>query len=254
MKASSLLSEVKEPSHRRSILIERAEELIKSHCKDASFRRPLWRGFSGKDEAYLIHAETSTRSSANTSNHYTIILDHFLPNLGYPKRSASIILANNENKRAASGFGTVYAIFPYDDVKIGVCEDRDIWFTTNFYIGLSARPQSIEHWNTFFNDAGISDFSFEDLVNSIEETITNEDDEYYHLMIKIFGKDPDNIVPILKQAYSAKNLNMNLATTKTIHLFKGPRELWIGGKCIAIREDIWEEKIRELEDKNGNFI
>jgi hypothetical protein len=239
---------LREAKHRQDISIEQAQELLQAHCSDAlkHLDKPLWRGFSGKEDAYLVQGELGGRGSANTTNHYTVLMDHFLTPLGYPKRSASIIMANNENLRAASSYGEIYAVFPYDGVKIGVCEDEDIWFT-KFTIGAATHAQKIDAWNDFFDDAGIPDHSYQDLVQGIKETIENKEDEYYSLMRNVFGFDPAKIEEILKEAYSPKNLGLHLATSADIQKYEDrDRELWIGGKCIALhKKDVWEKMVEK---------
>lgn len=46
------------------------------------FNKPIWRGSkSGEAESYILEGQKGSRRSANTSNHYTLILDEQLKNI-----------------------------------------------------------------------------------------------------------------------------------------------------------------------------
>ena len=239
---------IREARHREDISIEKATELLASQASDADnrFDNPLWRGSKNMtEEAYIINGEAGNRTSANTSNHYTLIMDRFLPPHDYPKRSKSIILANDANKDYARGFGTRYAIFPYDGVKIGVCSDNDLWHT---YLKIgNAREITIEDWNNIFKNLRISDENYVDLKFSImsemsENEFAKSTSSTDEIFFKAFGNNMSKVESILRDAYSPESLKLHLATSADIEKYEDtPRELWISGKCIAIREDIWEK-------------
>lgn len=226
-----------ESAHKQELELAEAIKLIETHCKDAlKSGRQLYRGMTPGSDAYALHGEASTRKSANTTNYYTVILDHFLPEQGYPKRSASIILANGFD--TARGYGSVYAIFPYDNVPIGVCDGSDLW-DSELDVGNAGDKMRIDRWNRVWQEYGLSADSYESFVASIKDKM--EEGKAVGRMLTDIFESPDGIEPALKKAYSAKNLKMNLATTKTINDFDFERELWIGGKCIAIQWNIWAQ-------------
>ena len=235
---------LQEASHREDISLERAEELLQAHCKDAikHFDKPLWRGTrAAGEDAYLIQADKGSRKSRNSTNYYTIIMDHFLPDNGYPLRSASLICGNNENISHVRGYGTngtVFALFPYNGVPIGVCEGEDMW-DTMLKIGGARHFRSIVHWNGYFEDCGLPDSSYDDLIESIEKVLQNPEDPNFISVEDIFESRDPRVV--LEQAYSDKNLGLKLATTANVYNIEGEHELWIGGKCVAIRDDVWEK-------------
>lgn len=243
MKLNELLNEAR---RKEDISLEKAEELLRLNCKDAikHFSTPLWRGGNFEEDAYLLQPELGTRRSANTANYYTIIMDEFLPKLGYPKRSASMIFGNNENYNYTVSYGETSAIFPYDGVKIGVCEKGDIWQTTSFNIGYSNYSSSMAEWNKRFGSAlHWSDSTYKEFIADIKSTLENPNSLGHDIAKDIFGAG--NVETILKTAYSAENLNLELATTKNIYNIEKARELWVGGKCIAIKEEAW----KRLKDK-----
>ncbi len=237
MKLKELLNEAR---HREDISIEKAIELIRANCKDAlkNVENPMWRGFRGREDAYLIQADLGERASKNTSNYYTIILDKFLPKQGYPKRSKSIICGNNKNLDYAEGYGAVYALFPYDGVPIGICHERDIWETKRFVIGDAPRARSIEDWNSVFERSALSDDTYE----NFKEDIIKHMDIHPGSEIEQIFKRPENIDMYLEAAYSPGSLNFDLTTTAMMDQYEDKdRECWLGGKCVAIQYGTWKK-------------
>ena len=239
---------IREARHREDISIEKTMELLEANCKDAmeNFDSPLWRGSRQmSEESYLVTGEAGGRRSANTQNYYTLILDHFLPNYGYPKRSKSIICANNSNRGYAMGYGTLYAIFPYDGVKIGVCPDKDMWYT-HVTVG-EAKTKMIKDWNEIFRSLDINDDSYVDFKNSVISTMNSDKMKNGHhsgvlYLLDAFGSNPTKVETVLKDAYNPEGMKMHLATSADIGKYEDKaREIWISRKCIAIRADIWEK-------------
>lgn len=240
---------LQEAKYKQELSRDKLRDMLVKHCSDAMefFHKPMWRGTKGSnEEAYIIQGDAGARESTNSSNHYTVILDEFLPKVGYPKRSASIICTNNEGLEYAESYGTVYAIFPYDNVPIGVCPGHDIWKTQ---VTLGNRTKTMTRWNDWFDKHNLSDESFSALVKDLEK-----------LLNKAYGNDDalsyfrnvDDVKLELKIGYGPKSLGMNLTTSKDIlgKFNDKDRECWIGGPCIAIRKDIWEEMTQESrEDK-----
>jgi hypothetical protein len=233
---------LREAKHRQDISVEKARELIEANCKDMDIRRPFWRGSrKTEEEAYIIQGELGGRSSANTTNHYTVVMDEFLPSQGYPARSKSIIMASPDNQDYALSYGKVYAIIPFDGVKIGVTSDEDIWHT-RIKIGKST-SQSLSSWNEIFSDADIPDYSFEDMVNGIEETMQDYEDPNSELFSHIFGGL--DVAKALQEAYSETNMRLRLTTTARPP--NGPHECWVSGKCVALRLDVWKQLMGEMK-------
>lgn len=240
--------------YRHEIPLEDALKLLKSHCGDAlKLARPLYRGMSDPSDdeegVYMVHAQGSVRKSANTTNHYTVIMDHFLPHLGYPKRSEAIIFTNAHN--TARAFGSVFAIFPYDGVKIGVCAYGDLWDTPYFRIGNSSDKYLIHQWNGVLTRMGLPSGSYLELVDAIKEKMRESGTPHADQLIQMFGT-PGNVESALEEAYSPDTLQLNLATTKNIDDFADrERELWTGGKCIAIKLTLWNKIQDRLEKEKA---
>ena len=225
-------------TYKRELTEDQAVELAKAHCKDAlkTLDAPIVRGMNEFENGYgLVQGEAGRRRSANTSNYYTTILDAVLP-AEYPKRSASIICANWKNYNTAEAYanGDVYIILPYDGAKIGVCPDNDMW---GVEIKIGKNVEGIEPWNQEYEELGIPESAtFDEIVKSLEDALA-EDKELY------FDIKPGKVRETLIAAYSKP---FKLATTATPKKYSdGLKELWIGGKCIAISE----KKFKSFRDK-----
>lgn len=116
----------------RAIAREKAVEFIKKNCMNSArafFTKGtgLFRGhISIYDNFGIINPKTHTRRSANTSNYYTLLVDNLPQWKDYPKRSQSIICANDE-RTAYGSQSDKYLVLPVDNGKIGVCDEPDFW-------------------------------------------------------------------------------------------------------------------------------
>ena len=109
---------------------------IKNECSIAwdyySHNRhiPLYRGVGGQVDSILYgdSSQGEPRKSRNTTNYYTLLMDHIVPEWqAYPMRSRSWICTNNTSQ--ATYYGGLYMMFPVGDPVLGICPQRDIWFS-----------------------------------------------------------------------------------------------------------------------------
>ncbi|WP_407305440.1 hypothetical protein [Acinetobacter sp.] len=241
-----------EGDHKRDISMEEAFELLKANCKSAlkHVDAPLWRGTKrSAEDAYFIHGgaeEATGRKSANTTNHYTMLMDTFLPYYGYPLRSRSIIFATNKNEEYASSFGRLYAIFPYDGTPIGVCSEHDLWNTEPFEVGNSDEDRRINGWNHFWRDNKISSASWKEFERTMTEKMT-EAGNHGRSFTQWFGP-PEKLRAIFEKAYGPENLKLELTDAENVYNIDGEHELWMSGKCIAIKASVYRDHLSELRD------
>lgn len=149
----------------------------------------------------------------------------------FPKRSKSIICANWKNRAHANNYGKLYAIIPYDGVKIAVCPEFDIWETK---ITFGKSTKRIVEWNSEFAKLGISDdVSFDELAKILNERALNSSKPQWLRAFKIdSGK-------VLQEAYRKPFV---VTTTKNpVYNDGGKHELWIGGPCIAVDAEIYRK-------------
>jgi hypothetical protein len=92
-----------------------------------AFEYPIFRGVRGAAEYpyWIVQPAKTYRSSKNTSNFYTGLIDKLPSWREYPKRSRSIICSSSEGN--ASAFGHLLRVFPKNGSKIGVCPQSDFW-------------------------------------------------------------------------------------------------------------------------------
>lgn len=108
-------------------------DILKSKCSNAikNDNVSIYRGMKGIDNFYHIRGLDSEieRMSANAHfNVYNLLFSNLQSWSNFPKRSKSIICSTAYG--AASAYGhSVYKIFPFDDTKIGVSPESDIWYT-----------------------------------------------------------------------------------------------------------------------------
>lgn len=129
-----------ESSRAKEIEPEEAFELAKSKCSNAVkyYKKAggnfIFRGTYNINVPYsFIDPKVLKRTSANTRNFYTLILDNDPRWREYPKRSRSMICSTNINK--SRDYGSVYIVVPYDGFRIGVCPEDDIWDSFSYRLG-----------------------------------------------------------------------------------------------------------------------
>lgn len=223
-----------ESAFQQKITVEEAVALAKKHCKDALRfpETPIVRGMK-YNGCHIMQGDLGSRKSRSTSNFYTTIFDETLPPLGYPKRSASAICATNGNSHHASRYGNLFAILPFNGVPIGVCPELDMWDTM---VKIGKREDVVSDWNDYFGETlEAPDTTFDALVKHIEALLRNPEEDHDSDAAKKYFKK-GQVEKQLHNAYSADAAGMALTTSKDPAIFHedAMRELWIGGKCIAM--------------------
>lgn len=240
MRFKDYLAEEEAARYRTELEAEQAWELLNKHCKDAlkDIETPIVRGMKGFDRGFgVIHGEAGGRMSRNTTNHYTVILDAVLPK-EYPKRSASIICANWDNRHHAMGYGgKLFAVIPFDGVKIAVCPDSDIWDTQ---ITIGKESDSIEDWNMNLRGVGIHDkMSFDEMMAKLERQRADT------LPTASWIDDIDHDKKIKDVFEAAYTKPFKLTTSaEAIYNDGAVHELWIGGKCVAISMKVYKNMMK----------
>ncbi len=88
----------------------------------------IFRGIRKMPNGLLKYGDSSAieRSSTNTKNYYTILMDQIMPAWqGYPHRGRSFICTTVAS--CASSHVTPYQMYPIGDPVIGICPSRDLW-------------------------------------------------------------------------------------------------------------------------------
>jgi hypothetical protein len=133
--------------------------------------------------------------------------------------------------------GNCYAVFPYDNAKIGFVGAQDMW-DVNANIG--KLTYSLNKLNKIYKACNLNDDSYGEFVKGIKTILQKDKVDINENMIhRIFESDVNNVEPYLKHAYN-DSLNFKYGTTKTIDN-NTESEIWISGNCVLIRYDIWKD-------------
>lgn len=269
---SSDKPELDEPSYKKVITEQEAIKLIKSHCKNVDPEHPLYRGMKayGRSQEFLsMEGQKGSRKSSETSNHYTLIIDHFLKQdyRSAPLRGASLICTNDKNY--AGNYGKTYVLFPYDDVEIGKCDEEDIW-GYRVSIGDGSVSAKIADVNDYLAEVIDNPKSYQDIVNALSKFLEDEENEKSssRMAKDIYasfkgdwidrGMDEeeewseadkkDVVEGALEGAYHPEsNFNMEFGTYKELEIdeLDSHHEFWFGGKCVAIEYGRYKELLSE---------
>lgn len=205
------------------------QQLLKSKCSNININDEnciLYRGMSGTNDYYLLDSNQRNRTSADTSNHYTVIFEETFKDK-LPLRSKSIVCANYKNINHTKNFGSeLYKIIPFNDTKIGVTVGNDIW-------DCKILRKSIEYWNNQYKKYNISDKSFESIVRDLEEH--KKSFNYHNSTLHELLSKNDDIAKLLIESYNPDNLKLYSINEKEIKTVDYAAEMWFSGKALAIK-------------------
>jgi hypothetical protein len=285
--------------------ISKAVEFARTHCSanlDMITKNAVpFRGGQSNVKFMEIDYSLGTRVSTNTGNMYTLLFDTNPRNAKWPKRSKSIICANEVSRAfgySRTGDEGVFALIPFNGVNIACVNSEDIWDTK------MPKPPFDTFGGTGYElpdygqtvSRGVSDFagldnghfigprglrnmyttSLESFTKAVTAAVENikrleTDTDLVEKMHNAAGPIlPQSIhewmIDIVKNSSSTKDAVNKIidgfhhpvtAGLLGFSLFSGsqfaskfegfaekswaePRyELWISGKCLAIRYDMW---------------
>lgn len=234
---------------------------LDEHCSDAEWMwtegRPIWRGFKSPlfdhndgGIAAVIDPSATERQSQNTSNYYTLFFDNHPERAGWPKRSRSLIASRSEHRASMFTWSSnsVYAVIPFNGVKIGAVNALDMWDTLIGVEKFHAPKHRIyranqEVWEVLFphvstvrwNDWLALDQNHEAVTKRIAEIREDfpTDPELGNVMQHI---ESEGLVNTIHAMYS----NNNLVPQHTVHTSRdlisasADSEVWVGGPCVLI--------------------
>jgi hypothetical protein len=251
---------VKQEPQYISVEIENAIEELNKYAKDALWmiknNTPLYRGDSSDNIVVAMRTGFATvdpsatrRKSENTSNYYTVILDNHPGYKDFPKRSRSFIGSTDYYvARDYSIFdNNTYAMIPYDGVKIGMVNNKDIWHTE---ITIFGKTHGIDYINTMFERMGI-DESLKGL-KDFDKCLKNDDLEAIKKFQEAFTLNESDLekyknifLEEIWRAYSPKETGFTVHTTKTLPRPLPNSEVWVGGKVMLIDMEMWNKMVNE---------
>jgi len=226
--------------------MEQLIKLLKTKYSQAfaQFKTPLWRGWSsyrsevGTSTTIAVEITPGTRKSENTSNYYTEILDHSPYMKGWPKRSESFICSTERDY--AKDFGKLFAMFPANGTKIGVCPGFDIWTTKirlpDLDVEFIKEDQCLLDFNRWMHQSLY--FADDDMARMIKHAATPGFQKRIHDYNMNF--DAKDFIPMLFKAFSPARTEfklMNIAQVAALAPTK--HEVWFSSKCLAMSEKTW---------------
>lgn len=258
---------------------EKILEIIDKHCHNAKWMlendRPIWRGDVSRNfhksinsTGYVtVDSMLTTRESQNTVNYYTVLLDNLPAYKDFPKRSKSFVASTNKFK--ANFYGDACAIIPYDDAKIGIVGENDMW---DIRIPLFGKPMFLENISRKFAQVrsrmetipGMIDqkSSIWEFFQTLEKLI-NEQDAYalefmadvfkhgtnsYSFYKKFLSKKP--LMELLNEALGPQNTGMKSVTSKDQDALFDSSEVWVSGKMLFIRDSEWSKLVEKVKNDN----
>lgn len=245
-------------------------EYLEQHCSDAMwmFDKPnstrIYRGQANNQVERLGYAfvdpSKTERTSQNTSNHYTEIFDNIEAMKSFPKRSRSFISSTSyaralEYSATWDGLRTLKSelvvLVPFNGVKIGSVEDVDMWDITISFFG---KQFNIEQLNGRF-EAVVED-TWEDIERYATrlKSLSNDDPlvkEFYKMFEAKIPNAHEKLMEEIQKAYSPSRTGFKVYTTATLPKSNfHNKEVWVGGPCVAISEEMMRELIKQQPDEN----
>ena len=248
MKFSTFLLESK---HKEDISLDEAIYIAQTNCSKAIANKiELWRGGNFYDDCYLMDTSHTVRRSANTSNHYTIILDKFLGDKDLPMRSKSFIMTGEHG--TSKSFGTSRRIIPFDDAKIGNTGKEDLW-----YVDLNSKvDMAFEDFSALYSRLDVDDKSYDQIVKDTlnllkklrgtDEGDLDRDMEDFLKLFKDADLDIKSIELELKNIFDFDSIGFNFYTGATAPKYT-INECWLSGKALAVTDEIYDEIVKALK-------
>lgn len=239
--------------------IKKAINQLNTHCKNALWmlheNKPLYRGSRNENLVNLLNnngfvyvdPSKAQRQSANTSNYYTLIFDNIPSMAKFPKRSKSFICSTS--KYIADGYsdyGPAAILIPFDNTLIGAVNRQDMWDTV---IKLAGQSDKVEDWNRSYEGLNLPQTSYNDFISALSKipqlsNVVNPGaygTDYRLAMIA--AKKPNftglHLAKEIPIAYSPEKTKFTLHTTSNLQGVRG--ECWVGGPCILINYDMWNQ-------------
>ena len=237
--------------------VEQTKELIKTKCANnynimKKAKKWIYRGDDTLNNPFILaDSRKAERESANTSNHYTLLLSKYLDSWkSYPPRNKSFICSTASY--TAEDYGKCYHIIPFDNTQVAICPNFDLWESfawglkqinadTNnkgvkFYNSTETRKiQNLSDFNSFLND-------------TLNIDIHNLAQKLFYKLFEFKSVFPSKY----RHKTLIEYLNMHLDPVKNKFeltpnisnvISKKNREVWFSGECILIERDSDEERV-----------
>lgn len=230
------------------------KNLIKNNCKK-SVNQSVWRGtrYFDNDFGYGEASESKfERTSANTLNYYTLIIDNHPSWKKYPKRSKSFVCSTTQSY--ASGYGSLFRVIPFDNVEVGICPAEDMWSSFKKITALGQYMWQLQSLFDITPDIDTTNLQndYKKLIKSLNKLgsfLRNQNEkelkelsniipwEYYKYTnnFKWNVTFSDYIIAIL----NPKNNNFKLQKAGNMNV-SGEKEVWFSGPSVFINYRMYQ--------------
>lgn len=227
------------------------EKLKEQNCGDiikkykSNKRTFIYRGIESYNDYLYINPTIYTRKSAYAEyNYYTILLDEILPSWkNWPKRSKSIVCTTKQER--ADVYGNRFLVFPFNNSKIGVCSDDDIWNSFKRFDKLDDLNNIILNAFRYFK---LSKQQSKENLTKLLNTLTDHahNDQFietscdFATLYQFFrtSKHHDFIL-YLDELLDPKKNGFELLKPSTMKSYDN-REIWIEGECLLLNYSIFD--------------
>lgn len=219
---------------------DKARYILKKKCSEAleiyqNHGVCIYRGATFNGPFILKKPSQGSRVSANTSNHYTLLIDNLPCWKGYPKRSKSLVCSFDYYVAESYG-STTYNVFPYNGSTIGICPHGDLW-TSFESIGISY----LDQFNNHLRDLGLVDTSWNALVKSSKRLDKNKKNLEVEHTEKILKDYVDSMYTFIDYMNIYFNPNKNgfkkVKTDSIMSVNFHGSEMWTDGDCLLIEHN-----------------
>ena len=245
---------IEESFSANTMSLEKTAEYFKQHGSQYAWmlddEKYIWRGDrkfnTPTGKANIVDVNKTTRVSANTSNHYTLIFDNHPEMKDFPKRSKSLICSTDYDRaKQYQGFlrGAPYIILPTNNSTIGFVKHLDIW---DVYVELFGKSMSISTANDVFYSLRIKDDSIKSFYDFADRLKDRESKEALALEQSLLSRNIhagdevyenlfNDFVGEVFKAFSPSKTEMDWAHGEAAKDFMHDhQEVWVDGTVIVL--------------------
>jgi hypothetical protein len=259
------------PGRSKVISVEHAKSILKNYTQAIKSPTVIYRGNTYNDEPlYLLDPTTFLDRVSPFANHnyYNMLLSNLPSWSKYPKRNKSVICTTSYSNASGRQDGNPYVVLPQNGAKIGVCSERDIWFSFKKFQSMNAFNRGIEEIVTpvarmggvDFGDADTSYKMFIRLCNkldlhrykidveAVKDSSYDSDWDWLDDYIDKEYKTNEKFITILDKILNPSQNDFKLVKVGT--RMEPNVEVWTDAPCLLVRTGT--DFIQELELNFGS--
>lgn len=204
------------------------KQLYKKHCK--LHKKPLYRGigygFNVDDlsEYYYLNPKGHFRRSIENKNIHLIIMSEDEKWKDFPPYNQTVIGSTTKG-----GYGIQVEVIPFDNTRIGICPDKDVWTSFGGYDDddpIKLIDNFLKEWIDYSGKESWEHIKHEILNTNVKEKF----EKYYKIQHQFYSKKMSNFFASVKRFNEGKNF--------IAHSFDHIEEVWEYTPKLIKAEDI----------------